>query len=94
MKNTKSTIKFFLIIALFTTSVFADDGHMGGGGLADDGHMGGGGRTCDPQTQTCVVTCNAQIQNCTGNRTANEEGDGEENAIFSFVREFLASLLG
>lgn len=93
MKNTKLTIKFFLIIALFTTSVFAD-GHMGGGGLTDDGHMGGGGRTCDPQTQTCVVTCNAQIQNCTGNRTATENGGEEGSSIFSFVKEFLASLLG
>lgn len=94
MKNTKLTVKFFLIIALFASTAFAD-GHMGGGGAADDdGHMGGGGRTCNPQTQNCVVTCNPQTQNCVGNRTANEEGDEEENLIFNFVRDFLASLLG
>ena len=44
MKNTKSTIKFFLVIALFASSV-----------SADDGQMNGGGKTCNPQIQTCFV---------------------------------------
>jgi hypothetical protein len=93
MKNTKLIVKFFLIIALFTTSALAD-GHMGGGGLADDGHMGGGGRTCDPQAQNCVPTCNPQVQSCVGDDEPNDDEEGEDDLFFSYVREFLASLIG
>lgn len=93
MKNTKLLVKFFLIIALFTSTALAD-GHMGGGNLGD-GHMGGGNRTCDPQTQNCVPTCNPQTQSCLGDdEPGDEDGEEGENLFFSYVSEFLASLLG
>lgn len=92
MKNTKLMVKLFLVLALFVTTAFAD-GHMGGGGFADDGHMGGGGRTCDPQTQNCVPTCNPQVQSCFGG--GDESGDDEgEDSFFSYLRNFLDSLVG
>ena len=40
----KSTIKLFLIVALFVSTAFAD-GDMGNGGFAE-GDMGNGGKTC------------------------------------------------
>lgn len=90
MKNTKLTVKFFLILSLFASNVLAD-GQMNGGGLTDDGQMNGGGKACNPQTQTCV-TCNPQTQTCrTANPTDDENG---EDSIFAFVRDYLASLLG
>lgn len=92
MKNTKLLVKFFLIIALFTSSVMAD-GHIGGGGFGDDGHIGGGGRTCDPQTQNCVPTCNPQVQSCLGDDEPGDDEEGED-LFYSYVRDFLASLLG
>lgn len=46
----KSTIKIFLVIALFSSITLAD-GNMGNGGFTDDGNMGNGGKTC---TQNCL----------------------------------------
>jgi hypothetical protein len=41
-KIMKSTMRLFLLVALFCGTVLAD-GEMGGGGLAAPGEMGGGG---------------------------------------------------
>lgn len=83
MKNTKLMIKFFLVIALFASNVLAD-GQINTGGLTDDGQINTGGKTCNPQTQTCVIV----------QPTNNDDDTDKENSIFTFVTEFLASLLG
>lgn len=80
MKNTKLTIKFFLLLALFASTVMAD-GQMNGGGLTDDGQMNGGGKTCNPQTQTCPAP-------------QQSNGGDDDDSIFAYVTEFLASLFG
>lgn len=90
MKTTKLTIKFFLIIALFTTSVMAD-GHIGGGGLAGDGHIGGGGKTCNPQIETCVVDCNPQIQTCA---VDDNRGLANEESILDIIKNYLSTWIG
>ncbi len=50
MNTTKLTLKLFLVISLFCTTVFAGD--MGSGGFADDGDMGSGGKAC---TENCLI---------------------------------------
>lgn len=79
MKTTKLTVKFFLIIALFTTSIMAD-GHIGGGGLTDDGHIGGGGKTCNPQIQTCV--------------TDDDDDLKAEDSILDIIKNYLSTWIG
>ncbi|HMJ08863.1 MAG TPA: hypothetical protein VK468_07650 [Pyrinomonadaceae bacterium] len=82
----KSTLKLFLVLALFCGTALAD-GDMGAGGLTsgtsmkeiivvnDDGDMGAGGKTCPSGQTTCfVATDNSQ-------------------SILDFVRSFLSSIL-
>ena len=79
MKNTKLAAKFFLIIALFTSSVMAD-GHIGGGGLADDGHIGGGGKTCNPQIENCVIDDDDDLR--------------VEDSILDIIKNYLSTWIG
>lgn len=71
MKNTKLTVKFFLVISLFASSVMAD------------GHMGGGGKTCNPQTQTCLV---AEEETTKNDATDNSIMSLISDFLASFVR--------
>jgi hypothetical protein len=75
----KSTIKFFLVIALFSSITLANDGNMGGGGFTDDGNMGGGGRPC---TQNCVPA------------DQTDRNITETDSLLEYVQAFLIKILG
>lgn len=80
--TTKLTIKLFLIVSLFVSAAFADDGHMPGGDgynnddssgsvcVADEGHMPG------------------------GDSTTISNGYTSEDSILKFVKNYLYSMFG
>lgn len=67
----KSTMKVFLVLALFCGSAMAE-GDMGNGGLwaggttttrtTEDGDMGNGGKTCPQGQTTCLVDSSADYK--------------------------------
>ncbi|MCD9186564.1 MAG: hypothetical protein LUM44_09025 [Pyrinomonadaceae bacterium] len=79
----KNTIKFFLVIVLFCSTVFAD-GSMGNGGFADEGNMGNGftdgsmgnGKTCAPNT-TCLSNSSTPT-----------------DSVIKFIQDYLISIFG
>ncbi len=89
--TTKLTIKLFLIISLFVSVGFADDGHMPSGGftgngsevICDDGHMPSGGLVC--------VENNKADGHSILDRE-NNEADG--HSILDIVQNYLFSLFG
>ncbi|HQU81525.1 MAG TPA: hypothetical protein PKY59_00275 [Pyrinomonadaceae bacterium] len=76
----KNTIKLFLVVVLFCSTVFAD-GSMGAGGFTDDGSMGAGGRTCTVNCSKSTVNPNSTEKNST-------------NSVFEIVSEYLISIFG
>ena len=76
----KSTLKIFLVIALFSSITLAD-GNMGTGGFMEDGNMGTGGKTC---TQNCLSI----------DQTDRNSNDQQTNDFFGYVQDFLAKILG
>lgn len=79
----KNTIKLFLAIVLFCTTVFAD-GSMGNGGFTDDGSMGNGGKTC---TGNC-------ISNNPTTTAKNETETVPAESVLDFIQDYLISLFG
>jgi hypothetical protein len=85
----KSTIKLFLVIAIATSTIFAE-GDMNNGGYTEDGDMNNGGRTC---------TINCPIPNPTPQSTngTSEENSGEtdgDDSIVTVIENYLISLFG
>ncbi|HEY0658019.1 MAG TPA: hypothetical protein VGD05_06080, partial [Pyrinomonadaceae bacterium] len=78
----KSTIKLFLIVALFVSTTFAE-GDMGNGGFADDGDMGNGGKTC---TTNCL----------TDNQTDEsiEENPNPTESVLTIIQDYLNTIFG
>lgn len=74
----KSTIKIFLVVALFSSITLADDGNMSNGGFTDDGNMSNGGKTC---TQNCLSV----------DQTTR---DTETNSFLESVQEYLTEIFG
>lgn len=75
----KSTLKIFLVIALFSSITLAE-GDMGNGGLTD-GDMGNGGRLC---TQNCS----------SADETAKIRQEQDINGFMEYVQSYLAKLFG
>lgn len=96
--TTKSTIKIFLVIALFASAGFADDGHMPGGGFAnqgttticsEEGQMPGGGLICE-QTET-----NSDDGHMPGGgRPALSNQTASKDTVLNFVRKYLSLMFG
>ncbi len=78
-------MKLFLVVVLFCSATFADEGNMGNGGFTD-GNMGNGGKTC---TSNCFVE-NQDVET-TKNDTTQKESD---NSILDFVQDYLFSIFG
>ncbi len=79
----KTTMKIFLVIALFCSTSLAE-GDMGAGGFWSgdettnslEGDMGADGKTC-PQGQTCLVG-----------------GDNSDDSILKSIKDYLESIIG
>ncbi len=87
----KSTIKFFLIVALFVSTAFAE-GDMSNGGIME-GDMSNGGRTCDP----AVTTCPANTQPAGTNADSTDEDSDttdSDDTILDIVNNYLNTLFG
>jgi len=77
----KLTLKIFLVICLFSSITFADDGDMGNGG-----------KTCPPQT-TCLDgdtgnggSGDGDMGN--GGRTVNDQNE----SVLTFIQKYLMSI--
>lgn len=87
----KSTIKFFLIGALFVSNAFAD-GDMGSGGVMD-GDMGSGRIICNPTVSICPAT--NQPVGANGQPDAqNSDSEDSDESILTIVEEYLGELFG
>jgi hypothetical protein len=77
----KSTIKLFLIVALFVSTAFAE-GDMGSGGFTE-GDMGSGGKTC---TTNCL----------TDNQTDEsiEENPNPTESVLTIIQDYLNTIFG
>lgn len=73
----KSTIKAALLIALFTSSVFAD------------GEMGNGGRTC---TTNCPTPAPLTYDATNSNEQEEESTKEQEESMLVFIKKYLESL--
>ncbi len=84
----KSTIKLFLIVALFVSTAFAD-GDMGNGGFAE-GDMGNGGKTC---TSNCL-TDNQPTEPNGEFVNQNSDSNDSDKTILTIVQEYLNTIFG
>lgn len=84
----KSTVKIFLIIALFVSASFAGDGDLGNGGYTCDGDLGNGGRICTVDCPPAPVDPETPCSE----RNSNESDS--ENSILSEIEEYLNELFG
>lgn len=86
----KVTIKFFLVIIIAASTIFADDGNMGNGGYTGDGNMGNGGITC---TINCPAPTPEQ-QNTNETETPNASETGDDDSILTIIDDYLNELFG
>ena len=85
----KSTIKLFLVVALFVSTAFAD-GDMGSGG-AMDGDMGSGGKTCT--TTNCLTDTQPSEPN--GELIdQNSNSQDSDKTILNIVQDYLNTIFG
>lgn len=84
----KSTIKLFLVVALFVSTAFAD-GDMGSGGVMD-GDMGSGGKTC---TTNCL-TDNQPTEPNVELIDQNSDSNDSDRTILTIVQEYLNTIFG
>lgn len=84
----KFTIKLFLVIAIATSTIFAD-GDMNNGGYSEEGDMNNGGRTC---TVNCP-TPTPSPQNAAGTGTQTTDATGDDS-VLSIIENYLRSLIG
>jgi hypothetical protein len=93
----KLTIKLFLIVCLFSSVAFADEGNMGNGGLAD-GHQTNGGKTEGNQGTGGFADGDMGNDGKTeghqgnGGRTVNNTS--QNDSVLTFIQEYLISLFG
>jgi hypothetical protein len=73
----KSVCKLVLVVFLFTSAVFADDGNMGNGG-----------RTCPTGQTTCFVA-NEPIEP----GTMSTDTEDSEDSVLTIVQNYLDSVL-
>jgi hypothetical protein len=74
----KSTIKFFLVVILFSSVVFADEGNMGNGN-----------RTCPNGQTTCFVSTTP-----TGDEdTKPTEPTSSTDSVLVFVTDYFDSMI-
>lgn len=80
----KSTIKLFLIVALFVSTTFAE-GDMSNGGFAE-GDMGNGGKTC---------TTNCLTDNQTNESTDEDSNPTEsDKSVLIIIQDYLNIIFG
>ena len=80
----KSTIKLFLIVALFVSTAFAE-GDMGSGGFTE-GDMGSGGKTC---TTTCLPD-NETDQS----HEENSNSEESDESVLTVIQDYLNTIFG
>lgn len=85
----KSTIKFFLVIVITTSTILAE-GDMNTGGYTEDGDMNTGGRIC---TINCP-TPNSNSQDINGAGEENTVETEGEDSIVTIIEDYLKSLFG
>ena len=75
----KSTIKLFLVIVIAASTLFADDGNLGNGGI-----------TCTVECEP-LEPCEPNNDG-TNTQPTGETGDGD--SVLTIVSDYLTSLLG